>query len=105
MEWLHLPLKLKPSKFRATITDLHKSTPIYAKSIPRPMETRKRPRPSNPRRSLDNKNILPFTMGKMTIRSYSVALVYVIAMNLKHLALEITLVASNSIANSFEYFD
>jgi hypothetical protein len=68
MEWLHLPLKLKPSKLRATITDLHKSTPTYAKSIPRPMETRKTPRPPNPRRRLENQNILPFTMGKMTAK-------------------------------------
>jgi hypothetical protein len=30
MEWLHLPLKIKPSKFRATIVDLHKSTLTYA---------------------------------------------------------------------------
>jgi hypothetical protein len=43
--WLYFPLKLKPSKFRATIMDLHKSTPTYTKSIPRPMKTRKRPRP------------------------------------------------------------
>jgi hypothetical protein len=71
MEWLHLSLKPKPSKFRATIVDLHKSTPTYAKSMPRPMETRERPRPPNPRRRrrLDNQNILPFTMGKMTVRT------------------------------------
>jgi hypothetical protein len=52
MEWLHhLPLKLKPSKFRATIADLHnKSAPTYAKPTPRPMEKRERPRPPNPRR-------------------------------------------------------
>jgi hypothetical protein len=70
MEWLHLPLKLKPSKFRATIADLHKFTPTYSKSMPRPMETRERPRPPpNQRRRLDNQNILPFTMGKMTVRT------------------------------------
>jgi hypothetical protein len=69
MELLHLPLKLKPSKFRATIADLHKSTPTYTKSIPGPMETRERQRPPNPRRQLDNQNILPFSMGKMTVRT------------------------------------
>jgi hypothetical protein len=69
MEWLHLPLKLKPSKFRATIADLHKSTPTHAKLMARPMETRERPRPPNPRRRLDNQKILYFTMGKMTVRT------------------------------------
>jgi hypothetical protein len=36
--------------------------------MPRPMETRKRPRPQNPRRRLENQNILTFTMGKMTAK-------------------------------------
>jgi hypothetical protein len=55
---LHLPLKLKPSKCRATIEALHKSTLTFAKSVPSSMETRKRPRQPIPRRR-ENQNILP----------------------------------------------
>jgi hypothetical protein len=58
--WLHLPLKLIPSKFRATITDLYyNSTPTtYAKSMPSLMETRNSQKPPIPRRR-ENQNILP----------------------------------------------
>jgi hypothetical protein len=62
------PLKLKLSKFRGIIMDLHKSIATYKEPTPRPMETRKRPRPLNPKRRLENQNILPFTMGKMTAK-------------------------------------
>jgi hypothetical protein len=65
--WLHLPLTQKISEFRAIVLVSHKSTPTYTKSMPSPMETRKNQRPPNPRR-MENQNILPFTMGKMTAR-------------------------------------
>jgi hypothetical protein len=51
--------ELKISKFRNTIAVPPKSTPTYEKSMPSPMERRKKSsRPPNPRRR-ENQNMLP----------------------------------------------
>jgi hypothetical protein len=62
------PEKKRSQFSRATIVVPPKSSPFYAKSRPSPMETRKRLIPSNPRRKLDNLNILPLLKCPMTAR-------------------------------------